>query len=756
MPAPTSSPLPLSSLPTLRRCSGQAALCSRASRILLLLSLALSASAAEPSRIVAAEGKGFLEQVGDQLILHVAGTPYERGWQHGRLLRGPVKAWIHGVLKSMGSNSHRRRGARISRHGLPQALYDEARGLADGAGVSRPDILLLLGVRAADDALGWSGTGSIAVWGRATRDGATYHGHGPLTDGLLTSMAHVRRTLVLVVARPRNGLPFVYPTYAGRPAPTTGMNASGVAVSFDRGYADDAASWRDSILDARPILEGATSLESAVARLRQVMGRRRFCATVSSPAGAVVVEGSGRRIEVLRPDSPASGMEPHVAVPDALWRTGHFVHPAIAATRRKTYHPAHEAPASWLRYWQETDRLGQALGRHNARSAMYMSLGWRAASGSAGSVVWSPTHRSVWVVSWRYAGDHATVCLILPELLGHRRVTPQPGTVRRGYHAQQGTCRCNGTLRPLTDPDPAVNKLLQEYNFPADPFPWHLRAVDTTEKYRVHHLTFPSPRHYDMLTCNTVHAEYYEPRGIVPQGSIAQGRTWKPRPAVIVLHILDGRFAVARLVCRSFAAMGVPCLMVQMPYYGDRRPKGKGLSDVMLEKPERMFEAMAGAVPDIRRAACWLQARPEVDADRLGLLGVSLGAIAGALVAGVDQRFTRNVLVIGGGDPATIVWAAPETRGVKAKLIELGYTRDSLAKSIQGVDPLTFAHRVNPKQVLMINATADKTIPKQTTLALWEAMGKPAIKWHTGGHYSMGLYTPLVLSDAYNFITAPR
>ena len=717
----------------------------------LVILLSSSVPAAEPSRIVAAEGRGFLEQAGDQLILHVAGTPYEMGWQHGRLLCEPVGAWVGALAKAGLSDARLSRGTRGYQRALPKALYDEACGLADGAGVSRAAVLWLQVAAALEDAFG--GSGSVAVWGRATRDGALYHGHGPLATGLLASTMQVRLVFVVVVARPTDGLPLVYATHAAQLAPTTAMNAAGVAVSLDRGYADDSAA---GTLDARPVLQDATSLESAVTRLRQVMGNRRFCATVSAPTGAVAVEGSGGRAEALKPDSEASATPPHVAVPDALWRTGHFVHPDIAATRRKLYHPGHEASDSWLRYWQETDRLVQGHGRHDAQSAMRMSLGWPSPFASWRSVVWSPTHRSVWIVSPRSLSCSRTIRLSLPDLLARRRVTPGLGEVRREDHAQQGTCRCDGTLRPLSDPDPKVNKLLQEYNFPADPFPWRLRAVETTEKYRVHHLTFPSPRRYDMLVCNTVHAEYYEPRGIVPQGSIAQGRTWTPRPALIVLHILDGRFVVARLVCRNFAAMGVPCLMVQMPYYGDRRPKGKGLSDVMLAKPERMFEAMAGAVPDIRRAASWLQARPEVDADRLGLLGVSLGAIAGALVAGVDQRFTRNVLVIGGGDPATIVWAAPETLSVKAKLIELGYTRDSLAKSIQGVDPLTFAHRVDPKQVLMINATADKTIPQPTPLALGEAMGKPAIKWHAGGHYSMGLYTPLILSDAYNFITAPR
>jgi hypothetical protein len=161
---------------------------------------------------------------------------------------------------------------------------------------------------------------------------------------------------------------------------------------------------------------------------------------------------------------------------------------------------------------------------------------------------------------------------------------------------------------------------------------------------------------------------------------------------------------------------------------------------------------MAGAVVDVRRVACWLQKRPEVDPERIGTVGVSLGAITAGLVIGVDPRFTRNVLVLGGGDPAAILWNAPETQGVRERLVQLGYTLESLRELGRGVDPIVFGKRVNPKQVLMINALNDKTLAREHTIALWEAMGKPAIHWYPAGHYSMALFVPAVLPTALQFV----
>jgi len=305
----------------------------------------------------------------------------------------------------------------------------------------------------------------------------------------------------------------------------------------------------------------------------------------------------------------------------------------------------------------------------------------------------------------------------------------------------EGTIRCRRTLPQLSDPDPTVNECLRRYNFPADPFPWRMEPTAEADTHVVYHLTFPSPRRYDLPECNTVHCEYYVP-------ARRKGRA----PAVVVLHILDGRFVVARLVARHFAAAGIPSLIVQMPYYGERRPAAMSLRRAFESRPERMLRAIEGAVVDVRRAACWLQRQPEVDPRRIGLVGVSLGGIVGALAIAVDTRFDRNVLVLAGGDPVGILWHAPETSGVRARLAQLGYSLDRLRKESRAIDPLTFGKRVDRRHVLMINASNDTTVPRRNTIALWQAFGKPAIQWYPAGHYSISLFIPAILPAAAQFV----
>ncbi len=303
-------------------------------------------------------------------------------------------------------------------------------------------------------------------------------------------------------------------------------------------------------------------------------------------------------------------------------------------------------------------------------------------------------------------------------------------------------CRPDDLLTSLSDPDPQVNALLARYNFPAEPFPYELRLAGASEVFRQYRLTFPSPRKWDIPQCNTVEAEYYVP-----------AKRGRPAPAVVVLHILDGRFAVARLVCRAFAAGGVPSLLVKMPYYGERRPAGLDLPDVFLERPERMVWAIEGAVAEVRRAAVWLRKRQEVDARRVGIVGVSLGGLVAALSVGVDPSFDRNVLILAGGDPAAILWTAPETRFMRERLAKKGYDLAGVRRLAAAIDPRVFAHRADPRRILMINATEDRTVARAKTEELWKRFGRPKIEWYPAGHYSLALFIPVILPRALDFVT---
>jgi isopenicillin-N N-acyltransferase-like protein len=94
-------------------------------------------------------GQGELEERDGLQILHLRGGPYEIGYQHGVLLREKIRSRIRDeVLETLLHNtdvSHLLllRYARQLDGRLPADYRSELRGLADGAGLSYSDVLLL-------------------------------------------------------------------------------------------------------------------------------------------------------------------------------------------------------------------------------------------------------------------------------------------------------------------------------------------------------------------------------------------------------------------------------------------------------------------------------------------------------------------------------------------------------------------------------------------------------------------------------------
>ena len=210
------------------------------------------------------------------------------------------------------------------------------------------------------------------------------------------------------------------------------------------------------------------------------------------------------------------------------------------------------------------------------------------------------------------------------------------------------------------------------------------------------------------------------------------------------------------VVGQRLAESGIPALLMYMPYYGPRMPVGKDRKHVFMEGDvETMAAGLRQAVMDARRAGDWLASRPDVEPSRVGIVGISLGAIVGGLTAGVDDRFGRSVLVIGGGDlPAILMNPCKETALARRKIGEAGLTEERLRELWRDVDPLTFAGRLRAQELLLINAETDEVIPRAATERFHAAAGRPAIHWIKGGHYAIVLQLGPVLKEITAHLTA--
>ncbi len=302
-----------------------------------------------------------------------------------------------------------------------------------------------------------------------------------------------------------------------------------------------------------------------------------------------------------------------------------------------------------------------------------------------------------------------------------------------------------GPIRPITD-SPQTSTVSRTFN--RRPFDYRMRLLAAKPRYRIYRLTYPSPVVTPVEPNNTIPADYYLPEGLGPGDP--------KRPAVICLHILAGNFELVHMTCSVLASRGIPAIMFKLPYYGERRLPA---SQRRLAANPRLFvEAMSQAFEDVRRTVDVLASRPEVDAEHIGIMGISLGGIVAATAAGTEPRLARTALILAGGDLRHIIHHARETRGLSELIRGLPpQTRGQLEAKLDSVDPLRHAPRLRDRalrgKVLMINAAEDHVITRPCTEKLAAALGiTERVIWLEGlGHYTALAALPQTLKKTTEF-----
>lgn len=314
----------------------------------------------------------------------------------------------------------------------------------------------------------------------------------------------------------------------------------------------------------------------------------------------------------------------------------------------------------------------------------------------------------------RYAMNSIRVLLVVPVLIAATPLAAAEPSFRLG----------EATFRP------AKNEAIvpEHFRMPERTFTYRqeFSEIRSSAKVAFSRITFPSPVVGALEANNTVHCEL-----LLPKSATADRKV----PGVVVLHILGGDFFLARIFCEHLAARNVATLFLIMPHYGPRRTPGNP-ARMVSDDPHQTVAGMKQAVLDIRYGAAFLASQPQIDAEQLGIMGISLGGITSALAAEAEPRFTKVGLLLAGGDISRVAWESPELRKIRERWLAKGGTRASLVETVALIDPLTYAKNLHGRKVLMLNASQDEIIPKACTESLWKALGEPEIHWWDTGHIS--------------------
>lgn len=195
-------------------------------------------------------------------------------------------------------------------------------------------------------------------------------------------------------------------------------------------------------------------------------------------------------------------------------------------------------------------------------------------------------------------------------------------------------------------------------------------------------------------------------------------------PCLVLLHGLGTSKEIMAGLARYAATLGYASLAIDEYGQGERASKTASKTLTAGELQQQLLTGVPQTVVDVRRGLDYLGTRPNIDTKRLGLIGISLGAIMGTVVSGVDTRLKATVLVSGGGNWALILkYLAGRKPKVGGRQITGTENVDwtFVSAFLTPEDPLTFAPHIAPRAVLMVNGTHDTTIIPQAAEELYRA-----------------------------------
>ncbi|MEW6455167.1 MAG: alpha/beta hydrolase family protein [Acidobacteriota bacterium] len=237
---------------------------------------------------------------------------------------------------------------------------------------------------------------------------------------------------------------------------------------------------------------------------------------------------------------------------------------------------------------------------------------------------------------------------------------------------------------------------------------------------------------------------YYKPSGIKEK-----------IPIIIILPHLSGGIFIEKIICKKFAKEKIATLLIEEVYQNEYN-FFKAKKSITGDKSLNMIkQILMQSLNDIEIYINWVRKQPEIDNSKIGILGISMGAIVGSVAIARLQCFNKAVLILGGADIPYLIFHSSLTKKLRAKLIKEKISEENIKEILNQVDPLNYSYNGLKSNILMVNAIKDKIIPKKCVEELHEALGNPEIMWLNGGHYSSIFYFFKILDKSIKFFKNP-
>lgn len=195
-----------------------------------------------------------------------------------------------------------------------------------------------------------------------------------------------------------------------------------------------------------------------------------------------------------------------------------------------------------------------------------------------------------------------------------------------------------------------------------------------------------------------------------------------PYPAIVIGHGLGGSKDDLgfRMAAQFLLSLGYAAVAIDYANHGERRTPEQArlgsISEVSQLTPElgamllaQLPDGARQSIVDLRRSVDLLESMPQVDSERIGFAGASLGAVFGVVFAAVEPRIAVGVFLIGGADWTKIL-AESEVPGLAEARAAGTIDPVALGRALRESDPLWFAPHLTCPSLLVFGAD-DNVIP---------------------------------------------
>ena len=302
---------------------------------------------------------------------------------------------------------------------------------------------------------------------------------------------------------------------------------------------------------------------------------------------------------------------------------------------------------------------------------------------------------------------------------------------------------------------------MNPYSYQGGELTFNLRWKEITKRWSCHLVDFPSAFHDSHWGSNIVRGEYFQP--------------WYSNvPLVILLHGMGDHSVIpCKFLARALASNGIACLILYLVVHSSRMPGNMRRQFPHLAH-EEWFQVYQTSVVEVRQVIDWASSQEEIDREKIAVAGISFGGFISAIAMGIDERVGAGVFIVAGGNSEKISYMSGlstitrDYRRTEAEYQQiqqsyLQYLAEVAEKGLENVnpprksfltDPMTFAHRLRQRPVLMINARWDEAISAEATLDFWQECGQPNIVWLPATHATIWLWYPLIRRKIAGFLRA--